>query len=79
MLTRTWYVLTCTTRAKWDCSSCDRRLVVNSPTSNPRTGTSTTGHLIYVARTYICYQSSQRTLGMHVPQGGLLVAFSTLH
>ena len=67
MLTRTWYVPICATRAKRHCSSCDRRPVVNSPTSNPRTGTSIIGHLIYVARTYICYQSSQRTLGMYIP------------
>ena len=46
-----------------NCSSCDPRLVVDSPTSNPRTATSTTGRSIYAARMYTCCQSSQRTLG----------------
>lgn len=53
-----------------NCSSCDRRPVVNSPTSSPRTGISITGRLIYAARTYTYYQSSQRTPGMfHGPAG----------
>ena len=46
-----------------NCSSCDPRLVVDSPTSNPRMATLTTGRSIYAARMYTCYQSSQRTLG----------------
>ena len=61
-----------------NCSSCDCRVVVNSPTSNPRMGTSTTGRSTYVVQMYTCCQSSQRILGAFYALAGRLVVFSPL-
>lgn len=46
-----------------NCSSYDHRVMTDSPTSNPPTGTSTIGRSTCVARIFTCCQSSQRILG----------------